>query len=524
MVTSYLLANTITVAVVGRFGDLLGRKLVFQVSTVVFVVGSAFSGAAQSMEWLIVARAVQGLGAGGITVTATALIGDVIPLRERGKYQGGLGAVFGVTTVIGPLLGGYVTDHVTWRWAFYVNLPIAAIVVVMSAITIPSVRPTARPVIDWAGVALIALGAGGLTLATSWGGTTYGWGSPEIIGLVALSLVAFATFVLVEQRAEQPILPPRLFGSRLFSVCCALAFVVGFAMLGSITFLPTLLQYVDGVSATASGVRMLPLVFGLLVTSVGAGTIVGKTDRAAARCTAWEPWCRSAGGEDAGDVARPSAGADRADRPRLRRIARQGLPVVGARGYPRIPPRADSKGGAATWQRQGERSRSRRWLRNADAGELRALPGARDQRDHNLARTRTCAEDPRVIGHGAVDRNSWGVIEVTRFARARGDAHIDEIARWHRLPASVLDPTFDRLADGGMIRRENGVLTLTAAGETEVSRLTGALRAWLRQQLADWEQEADEEQIGRALDRIARRMLGDEADSERTLVSAGSIG
>ncbi len=116
------------------------------------------------------------------------------------------------------------------------------------------------------------------------------------------------------------------------------------------------------------------------------------------------------------------------------------------------------------------------------------------------------------------------MIEVTRFARARGDAHIDEIARWHRLPASVLDPTFDRLADGGMIRRENGVLTLTAAGETEVSRLTGALRAWLRQQLADWEQEADEEQIGRALDRIARRMLGDEADSERTLVSAGSIG
>ena len=279
VVTSYLLADTITVVVVGRFGDLFGRKLVFQVSTIVFVIGSAFSGAAQSMEWLIAARAIQGVGAGGITVTATALIGDVIPLRERGAYQGALGAVFGVTTIIGPLLGGFFTDHLSWRWAFYVNVPMAVVVVAMAAVTIPAVRATARAIIDWAGIVFVAIGAGGLTLATSWGGTTYAWGSAQILGLIGVSLIALAVFVVVEQRAAEPILPMRLFSSRVFSVCSALALVVGFAMLGSITFLPTFLQFVNGVSATSSGVRMLPLVAGLLITSIAAGTIVGKTGR-----------------------------------------------------------------------------------------------------------------------------------------------------------------------------------------------------------------------------------------------------
>ncbi len=279
VITSYLLAQTVVTAVVGKFGDLFGRKIVFQVSIVVFVIGSALSGAAQSMEWLIAARAIQGLGAGGLTVTATALIGDVIPLRERGRYQGMLGAVFGVTTVLGPLLGGIFTDDLTWRWAFYVNVPIAIVVIAMSATTIPAIRSAARPLIDWAGIVFVGVGAAGLTLATSWGGTTYPWISVQILGLAGLSVASLLMFVFVESRAAEPVLPLRLFRSRVFSVCCALSFVVGFAMLGAITFLPTFLQYVDGVSATISGLRMLPLVAGLLITSVTAGTVVGRTGR-----------------------------------------------------------------------------------------------------------------------------------------------------------------------------------------------------------------------------------------------------
>jgi EmrB/QacA subfamily drug resistance transporter len=279
VVTSYLLAETVITAVVGKFGDLFGRKIVFQISIVVFIAGSALSGAAQSMEWLIAARAIQGLGAGGLTVTATALIGDVIPLRERGRYQGMLGAVFGVTTVLGPLLGGIFTDDLTWRWAFYVNVPIAIVVIAMSARTIPAMRSGVRPRIDWAGILFVGLGAAGLTLATSWGGTTYPWLSVQILGLVGVSVVSIMVFVWVESRAAEPVLPLRLFRNSVFSTCCALSFIVGFAMLGAITFLPTFLQYVEGVSATISGLRLLPLVVGLLATSVTAGTLVGHTGR-----------------------------------------------------------------------------------------------------------------------------------------------------------------------------------------------------------------------------------------------------
>jgi EmrB/QacA subfamily drug resistance transporter len=279
VVTSYLLAETVITAVVGKLGDLFGRKIVFQVSIIVFVIGSALSGAAQSMEWLIGARAFQGLGAGGLTVTATALIGDVIPLRERGRYQGMLGAVFGVTTVLGPLLGGIFTDDLTWRWAFYVNVPIAIVVIVMSARTIPQIRSDRRPRIDRLGILFVGLGAAGLTLATSWGGTTYPWLSGQILGLAGLSVVSLVVFVWVESRAAEPVLPLRLFRNSVFSTCCALSFIVGFAMLGAITFLPTYQQYVDGVSATISGLRLLPLVLGLLATSVTAGTLVGRTGR-----------------------------------------------------------------------------------------------------------------------------------------------------------------------------------------------------------------------------------------------------
>ncbi|MDY6998981.1 MAG: MDR family MFS transporter [Actinomycetota bacterium] len=279
VVTSYLLASTIVTAIAGKLGDLFGRKTVFAAALVFFLIGSVLCGIAHSMTMLVAARAVQGIGGGAIMVTAMALIGEVIPLRERGRYQGALGAVFGVTTVAGPLLGGYFTDHLSWRWAFWINVPISVIVFIVALTAIPALSRRDRPVIDYPGIVLIALGASGLTLATSWGGSTYPWGSPVIIGLFAGSVVALALFVWAELRAAEPVLPIRLFADPVFTVCCVLAFIVGFAMLGALTFLPTFMQFVDGVSATESGLRTLPMVGGLLLTSMGSGMLVSRTGR-----------------------------------------------------------------------------------------------------------------------------------------------------------------------------------------------------------------------------------------------------
>lgn len=279
VVTAYLLAETVATVLVGKFGDLFGRKIVFQLSAIIFITGSFLCGLATNMTLLIVWRGLQGIGAGGLMVTSMALIADVIPLRDRGKYQGAIGAVFGVSTVIGPLLGGLFTDHLTWRWAFYVNVPIAIVVVIAAARTIPSVKAAGRPVIDYLGIALVTVGASSLILATSWGGNEYAWGSAVIIGLFALGLAALALFCLVEFRAKEPMLPMRLFGNPVFSVCSILSFIVGFAMLGAMIYLPTYLQYVDGDSATLSGVRTLPMVIGLLAASIFSGNVVSKTGR-----------------------------------------------------------------------------------------------------------------------------------------------------------------------------------------------------------------------------------------------------
>ncbi|MEV5837108.1 MDR family MFS transporter [Nocardia sp. NPDC052112] len=279
VVTAYLLAEAVATALAGKLGDLFGRKLIFQLSALVFIIGSMIAGLANGMTLLIVARGIQGFGAGGLMVTAMALIADTIPLRQRGKYQGALGAVFGVTTVIGPTLGGLFTDHASWRWCFYVNVPVAVIMIAMAARTIPRVRAVVKPIIDYAGIGLVAAGVSCLILGLEWGGQEYTWGSATIIGLFAAAVLLLAAFVAVELRAREPMLPMSLFRSRVFTVCSILSFIVGFAMLGSMTYLPAYLQYVNGVSATASGIRTLPLVVGLFITSILSGQVVGKTGR-----------------------------------------------------------------------------------------------------------------------------------------------------------------------------------------------------------------------------------------------------
>ncbi|MBY0386537.1 MAG: MFS transporter [Mycobacterium pseudokansasii] len=278
-ITSYLLGGTIVVVVAGKLGDLLGRKRVLQGSVLVFLLGSVLCGVAETMTMLAISRAVQGVGAGAISVTAAALVGEAFPLRDRGRYQGILGAVFGVTTVAGPLLGGFCTDYLNWRWAFWINLPISIVVFAVAATAIPALPRRPKPAIDYLGIMVIALATTALIMATSLGGSTYAWGSTPIMGLFVGATVALGAFVWVESRAAAGILPPRLFRNQVFAVCSVLSLMVGFAMLGALTFVPMYLRYVEGASATVSGLRTLPMVVGLLTTSLGAGIMVGRTGR-----------------------------------------------------------------------------------------------------------------------------------------------------------------------------------------------------------------------------------------------------
>jgi EmrB/QacA subfamily drug resistance transporter len=279
VVTAYLLAQTAVTPVYGKLGDLYGRKIVLQVALVVFLIGSALCGAAQTMTELIAFRALQGLGGGGLMVGTMAAIGDVVPPRDRGRYQGIFGAVFGLASVIGPLLGGFFTTTLSWRWIFYVNLPIGVAAFVVLAATLPSRQDQTHHRIDYLGAGLLAGGLTAVVLLCTMGGTDFAWGSPQIIALGVLAIALIVAFVLVEQRAAEPILPPRLFRDRVFSVTSGIGLVVGFALFGSVTYLPLFLQVVLGASPTGSGLQILPLMGGLLITSIGSGQLISRTGR-----------------------------------------------------------------------------------------------------------------------------------------------------------------------------------------------------------------------------------------------------
>jgi EmrB/QacA subfamily drug resistance transporter len=279
VVTAYILASTITTPFYGKLGDMYGRKKFFLAAIIIFLIGSALSGLSHSMAQLITFRALQGLGAGGLMVSAMATLGDLVSPRERGKYMSYMMVVMMLATIGGPLLGGVITTDFSWRWIFYINLPVggAALVYLMAVLRVPANRVQHK--VDYLGGTLLAVAATAVILLATWGGTEYGWGSVQIIGLALIAVVSVAGFYVTEMRAEEPILPLHVFRNRNFSVTMVLTFLTGVAMFGAMTFLPLYQQTVQGASPTVSGLMLTPMMLGVTVTSILAGQVTTRTGR-----------------------------------------------------------------------------------------------------------------------------------------------------------------------------------------------------------------------------------------------------
>jgi EmrB/QacA subfamily drug resistance transporter len=279
VVTAYTLGLSVSTPLWGKIGDLYGRKNIFLISIVIFLAGSALSGMAQGMTELIGFRALQGLGAGGLMVGVMAIIGDLVPPRERGRIQGMFAGIMAVAMVAGPLVGGFITDHLSWRWAFYINLPVGAVALALmiTRLHLPKYRSEHR--IDWLGAGLLSAGITALTLITTWGGSQYDWASGQILGLAAVAVVTLVAFFFVERRVPEPVLPLSIFANRNFALISVVGFLLGFTMFGVINYLPLFQQTVQGASATNSGLLLLPLMGGLLVTSLISGQVITRTGR-----------------------------------------------------------------------------------------------------------------------------------------------------------------------------------------------------------------------------------------------------
>lgn len=280
VITAYMLAATIGLPIYGKLGDLVGRKGVFVAAIIVFLLGSMASGLAQDMPQLISARAVQGIGGGGLMIGSQAIVADLVAPRERGKYMGVIGAAFGLASITGPLLGGFITDSWSWRWVFYINLPLGALAlaVVLSSLHLP-LPAGRRPRLDYIGAGLLASMSAAFILLTSWGGTTYEWTSPTILGLGVVVLVAAALLIVAERRAAEPVLPLTLFRNRNFVLATLIGITVGIIMFATVSYVPTFLQMVDGVSATASGLMMIPMTAGMLLSTIATGRLISRTGR-----------------------------------------------------------------------------------------------------------------------------------------------------------------------------------------------------------------------------------------------------